>query len=80
MQIRFPSPLDREALVGIIAPGGPFRPEEPSCAIEQLEAALAPAEGGAARFYERAGYRRSGFMESSYRSGDDLIIFTKTLA
>jgi ribosomal protein S18 acetylase RimI-like enzyme len=159
MRIRSPSPLDREALVEIIAQGGPFRPEEVSCAIELLEAALARAEGntyeslvvtndaddrpcgyvcfgatpmteaafdvywivvaaevrgqgvgralldateshlrgrgarlvrvetsslegqgGAARFYDRAGYRRSGTIEDFYRPGDDLITFTKKLA
>ena len=160
MRIRSPSPPDREALVGIIARGGPFRPEEVSCAIELLDAALARADGntyealvacddagdgrplgyvcfgatpmteatfdlywivvaaearrqgvgrallaateaelrdrgartvrvetsslegagGAARFYDRAGYHRSGFIEAFYRPGDDLITFTKKLA
>src|SRR4051812_5141352 len=45
MRIRSPSPPDREALVGLIARGGPFRPEEVSCAIELLDAALARADG-----------------------------------
>src|SRR6185295_17352338 len=45
MRIRSPSPPDREALAGIIERGGAFRPEEVSCAIELLDAALARADG-----------------------------------
>jgi ribosomal protein S18 acetylase RimI-like enzyme len=146
-------------LVEIIARGGPFRPEEISCAIELLEAALARAEGntyealvgcddqddrhllgyvcfgqtpmtettfdlywivvaaeargrgigqalmaatedhlrarggrlirietsslegqgGAVRFYEKAGYDKVGVIPDFYRAGDDLVTFAKRL-
>ncbi len=47
MQTRIPSPKDRSALTNLIAPdtGNPFRPEEVACALELLEAVLAPPEG-----------------------------------
>jgi ribosomal protein S18 acetylase RimI-like enzyme len=45
MRIRSPSLPDRDALLDLIGQGGPFRPEEVSCATELLEAALAQAEG-----------------------------------
>jgi ribosomal protein S18 acetylase RimI-like enzyme len=159
MRTRSPSQLDHDALVEIIAKGGPFRPEEISCAIELLEAALARAEGntyealvgcddqddrrlfgyvcfgqtpmteaafdlywivvaadargqgigqalmratedhlrargarlvrietsslegqgGAVRFYEKAGYQRAGVIQDFYREGDDLVTFAKRL-
>lgn len=158
MRTRSPSPLDHDALVEI-ARGGPFRPEEISCAIELLEAALARAEGntyealvacddddptrllgyvcfgqtpmtaaafdlywivvgaaargrgigqalmrqtedhlrqrgavlirietsslegqgGAVRFYDKAGYQRVGRIPDFYREGDDLVTFAKRL-
>jgi ribosomal protein S18 acetylase RimI-like enzyme len=47
MQTRSPLPAERAALMELIAPqtGSPFRPEELSCAVELLEAVLAPPEG-----------------------------------
>jgi GNAT superfamily N-acetyltransferase len=53
MQTRSPLPRDREALIELLAPRdnttsatkNPFRPEEVACAIELLEAVLAPPEG-----------------------------------
>src|SRR4051812_30995032 len=45
MRIRSPSLPDREALIEIISQGGTFRPDEVSCAIELLDAALARADG-----------------------------------
>jgi ribosomal protein S18 acetylase RimI-like enzyme len=45
MRTRSPSPSDREALIEIISRGETFRPDEVSCAIELLDAALARAEG-----------------------------------
>jgi ribosomal protein S18 acetylase RimI-like enzyme len=46
----------------------------------RVETSSLEGQGGAARFYDRAGYQRSGFIESFYRPGDDLITFTKKLA
>ena len=46
----------------------------------RVETSSLEGEGGAARFYDRAGYQRSGFIEAFYRPGDDLITFTKKLA
>src|SRR5262245_11469950 len=45
MRIRSLSPLDREPLVAMVSEGATFRPDEVSCAIELLDAALARAEG-----------------------------------
>ena len=46
MRIRSPLPSDRAALMALIAPdNSPFRPDEVACAIELLEAVLAPPEG-----------------------------------
>jgi len=45
MRTRFPSPADRARLTEIIAQGAGFRPEEVSCALELLDAALARADG-----------------------------------
>ncbi len=45
MRIRSLSPLDREPLVAMVSEGQIFRPDEVSCAIELLDAALAQAEG-----------------------------------
>src|ERR1041384_2483604 len=43
MQIRSPLPPDREAIAALIS-AGPFRPEEISCALELLDAALGRAD------------------------------------
>jgi ribosomal protein S18 acetylase RimI-like enzyme len=45
MRIRSLSPHDRDPLVAMVSEGATFRPEEVSCAIELLDAALARAEG-----------------------------------
>ena len=49
MRIRSTSPSDRAALTALIDPPtaatNPFRPDEVACAIELLEAVLAPPEG-----------------------------------
>src|SRR4051794_15534857 len=45
MRIRSLSPLDREPLIAMVSEGATFRPDEVSCAIELLDAALARAEG-----------------------------------
>jgi GNAT superfamily N-acetyltransferase len=45
MRTRFPSPADRARLTEIIAQGAGFRPEEVSCALELLDAALGRADG-----------------------------------
>ena len=44
MRTRSPLPSDRAQLIDIISQGAGFRPEEVACAIELLDAALAPAE------------------------------------
>ena len=46
----------------------------------RVETSSLEGQGGAARFYERSGYQRAGFIEAFYRPGDDLITFTKKLA
>src|ERR1044071_1126649 len=43
MKIRSPLPPDREAIAALIS-AGPFRPEEISCALELLDAALGRAD------------------------------------
>jgi ribosomal protein S18 acetylase RimI-like enzyme len=48
--------------------------------ILRVETSSLEGEGGAARFYDRAHYVRSGVIAGFYRPGDDLITFTKTLA
>ena len=45
MRIRSLSPPDRAPLIEIISEGETFRPDEVSCAIELLDAALARADG-----------------------------------
>ena len=46
----------------------------------RIETSSLEGEGGAVRFYERAGYRRVGLMEGFYRPGDGLVSLAKTLA
>jgi len=46
----------------------------------RIETSSLEGEGGAVRFYERAGYRRVGLIEGFYRPGDDLVTLAKTLA
>ncbi len=45
----------------------------------RIETSSLEGEGGAVRFYERAGYQRVGLIEGFYRPGDDLITLTKRL-
>ena len=45
MRTRSPLPADRARLIEVISQGAGFRPEEVTCAIELLDAALARAEG-----------------------------------
>jgi ribosomal protein S18 acetylase RimI-like enzyme len=47
--------------------------------IVRVETSSLEGQGGAARFYDRAGYARSGVIGDFYRPGDDLITFTKRL-
>lgn len=47
--------------------------------ILRVETSSLEGKGGAARFYDRASYVRSGVITGFYRPGDDLITFTKTL-
>ena len=44
MRTRSPLPSDRAQLIEILSQGAGFRPEEVACAIELLDAALAPAD------------------------------------
>ena len=48
--------------------------------IVRIETSSLEGQGGAVRFYERAGYQRAGLIEGFYRSGDDLITLVKQLA
>lgn len=45
----------------------------------RVETSSLEGQGGAARFYESAGYRRVGVIPAFYRPGDDLMIFAKAL-
>jgi len=45
----------------------------------RVETSSLEGQGGAARFYESAGYRLVGVIPAFYRPGDDLIIFAKAL-
>jgi ribosomal protein S18 acetylase RimI-like enzyme len=45
----------------------------------RIETSSLEGQGGAVRFYERAGYARVGFIEAFYREGDDLITLAKRL-
>jgi ribosomal protein S18 acetylase RimI-like enzyme len=45
----------------------------------RIETSSLEGQGGAVRFYERAGYARVGFIEAFYRPGDDLITLAKRL-
>jgi ribosomal protein S18 acetylase RimI-like enzyme len=46
----------------------------------RIETSSLEGQGGAARFYARAGYERVGAIADFYRPGDDLLIFAKRLA
>src|SRR5437764_11696917 len=46
MRIRSPLPSDRAQLIDIISQGAGFRSAEVACAIELLDAVLAPADSG----------------------------------
>jgi ribosomal protein S18 acetylase RimI-like enzyme len=46
----------------------------------RIETSSLEGEGGATRFYERAGYKRVGLIEEFYRPGDDLITLAKRIA
>jgi ribosomal protein S18 acetylase RimI-like enzyme len=48
MRIRSLLPSDRAQLIDILSQGAGFRSEEVACAIELLDAALAPSDGAAA--------------------------------
>jgi ribosomal protein S18 acetylase RimI-like enzyme len=48
--------------------------------IVRIETSSLEGQGGAVRFYERAGYARVGFIEGFYRPGDDLITLAKRLS
>ena len=48
MRIRSLLPPDRAQLIDILSQGAGFRSEEVACAIELLDAALAPSDGAAA--------------------------------
>jgi len=45
----------------------------------RIETSSLEGQGGAARFYARAGYRQVGLVADFYRRGDDLITFAKVL-
>ena len=49
------------------------------CRTIRVETSSLEGQGGAARFYERTGYRRVGVIPDFYRPGDDLITFAKAL-
>jgi ribosomal protein S18 acetylase RimI-like enzyme len=45
----------------------------------RVETSSLEGQGGAARFYDRAGYARAGVIRDFYRPGDDLLVFAKEL-
>jgi ribosomal protein S18 acetylase RimI-like enzyme len=49
------------------------------CLTLRIETSSLEGEGGAARFYERAGFERVGRIDDFYRPGDHLITFAKRL-
>lgn len=46
----------------------------------RIETSSLEGQGGARRFYERAGYRVVGLIPDFYRPGDDLVTLAKRLA
>jgi ribosomal protein S18 acetylase RimI-like enzyme len=46
----------------------------------RIETSSLEGQGGARRFYERAGYRVVGLIADFYRPGDDLVTLAKRLA
>jgi ribosomal protein S18 acetylase RimI-like enzyme len=50
------------------------------CLILRIETSSLEGEGGAARFYQRAGFAEVGRIEDFYREGDHLITFAKRLS
>jgi ribosomal protein S18 acetylase RimI-like enzyme len=46
----------------------------------RVETSSLEGQGGARRFYERAGYQVVGLIPDFYRLGDDLVTLTKRLA
>ncbi|MBC8133635.1 MAG: GNAT family N-acetyltransferase [Deltaproteobacteria bacterium] len=49
-----------------------------ACTI-RIETSSLEGEGGAVRFYERAGFARVGLIPDFYRPGDDLVTLAKRL-
>lgn len=49
------------------------------CRTVRIETSSLEGEGGAARFYERAGFAPVGRIDDFYRTGDHLITFAKRL-
>src|SRR5262245_2247051 len=47
--------------------------------IIRVETSSLEGQGGARRFYEKAGLRLSGAIADFYREGDDLLVFAKVL-
>jgi ribosomal protein S18 acetylase RimI-like enzyme len=47
--------------------------------VVRVETSSLEGQGGARRFYEKAGYRISGVIPDFYRDGDDLLVFAKVL-
>jgi ribosomal protein S18 acetylase RimI-like enzyme len=45
----------------------------------RIETSSLEGQGGAVRFYERAGFSRVGLIEDFYRPGDDLVTLAKRL-
>lgn len=46
----------------------------------RIETSSLEGQGGARRFYERAGYRVVGIIPDFYRPGDDLVTLAKRLS
>jgi ribosomal protein S18 acetylase RimI-like enzyme len=53
--------------------------KERGARVVRVETSSLEGQGGARRFYEKAGYRISGAIADFYRDGDDLLVFAKVL-
>ena len=47
--------------------------------LVRIETSSLEGQGGAVRFYEKAGYERVATIPAFYREGDDLVTFAKKL-
>src|SRR5262245_57039161 len=75
MRIRSLLPTDRAQLIDILSQGAGFRSAEVACAIELLDAALAPADGGgdSDRDSDSDGYEARVAVTNETGTGDRVV-------